>query len=233
MWPYNFPFNVDPRFEQNIVELAALAERTPFLILTHPFAKTTLSTLQGLASSLSPVPILGNLYRGRLATQAISGLLGEFDVPLPHMVEEGRYNHAGNPVLYLCSDAETCFEEMRRNSCVVAELDFDSRLKVLDLLKPEDSHPEFADALSALTYSALVSAPQPSSGWHKPKYVFSRFIADCARFSGIQAIRYPSTRITKENFNLVIIDPAFTLASAATARRYMRFPSCGQAGLSP
>src|SRR5258708_18814194 len=50
MLPYYLPFDVDPAFESNIVELAALAERTPFLILTHAFAKEVLSTLQDLAS---------------------------------------------------------------------------------------------------------------------------------------------------------------------------------------
>ena len=129
--------------------------------------------------------------------------------------------------MYLASDLQTCFEEMRRTACVVAELNFDTSLKILDLVTPWESHAEFADELSALTYSALMSAKQSDTGWHKPAYVFSRFIADCVRDSGIQGIKYPSTRITRDNYNLVIVDPAFRLSQAANVQRYIHLASDG------
>jgi RES domain-containing protein len=227
IWPYELPFDVDPLFEEFIGEIAILAELTPFLILSHKFAQEVLHTIRNVGSSLKPTIIQGNMYRARIIKFPIAEVLAEFDIPPRNLVTEGRYNHAGNPVLYLASDLQTSFEEMRRTPCIVAELNFDTSLKVLDLVSPRDSHPEFADALSALTYSALMSAKQSDTGWHKPAYVFSRFIADCVRHSGIQGIKYPSTRITKDNYNLVIVDPAFRLCMAAKVQRYIRLTSEG------
>jgi hypothetical protein len=119
-------------------------------------------------------------------------------------------------VIYLSSDADTCVAEMRGEPCVIAEVALSTGLKVLDLNNPDTSHPDAADDLAALAYSALMSARQPDDGWHKPAYVFSRFVADCAKAAGIQAIKYPSTRITREsNFDLVILDQNIRLAQHA------------------
>jgi RES domain-containing protein len=225
IWVFNFPFNVEADFEEKVRELANVARSTPFLILTHPFAQEVFSSLKRLSPTIPPTPLPRPLYRARSASSAFPLVIEEFGPPPPHLCGEGRYNHAGHPVLYLASDLETCVEEMRGSQCVIAELDIDASLNVLDLVKPEDSHPEFYDSLSALTYSALMSAKQPQHGWHKPAYVFSRFIADCSRHLGIQAIRYPSTRITKRNFNIVIIDPTFNLGAVATMRQVVPSPA--------
>ena len=94
-------------------------------------------------------------------------------------------------------------------------MEFNAELKILDLIEPQESHPNKYDDLASLTYSALMSAKQPSGSWHKPAYVFSRFVADCCRYSGIQAIKYPSTHIVANNFNLVVVDQGFDLHAAA------------------
>lgn len=220
IWLYNFPFNVDPTFEANIVELKEIAEFTPFLILNHEFAKNTYDIINKIGSSIQPSKI-GKLYRARKKEDKLTEELSSFDIPSREHVKEGRFNHAGNPVLYLASDQETCFEEMRRTACVIAELEFDTSLKILDLINPWDSHRQFADELLSLTYSVLMSAKQLDNGWHKPAYVFTRFITDCARSSGIQAIKYPSTHIVRDNYNLVIIDPKIQLKNIAKVNRYI------------
>ena len=42
-----------------------------------------------------------------------------------------------------------------------------------------------------------------TNGYDKPAYIFSRFIADCAKSAKFDAIKYPSTKKLKDNFNLV------------------------------
>ncbi|MFT5327327.1 MAG: RES domain-containing protein, partial [Planctomycetaceae bacterium] len=218
IWPYSFPFDLDDNVEQYIHEIGQLAQQTPFLLLKHQFATKTYETVASVASSLAPMRFSEPLYRAR--TLPVKRTLAQFDLPPQSVVKEGRYNHAGNPVLYLASDPKTCFEEMRRTHCIVAELSIERRLTVLDLVHPDDSHPEHSDVLRSLAYSALMSAKQPDNGWHKPAYVFSRFVADCARASGIQAIKYPSTRIAHGNYNLVIVDPNLRLETFAEVSGY-------------
>jgi RES domain-containing protein len=223
IWPYNFPFEIDTEdFEAKIAEMAVLAEATPFLILTHDFAKEVYELLTTLGPEIPINTFDASLYRARAGE--VEETLGEFDAAPRRFVKEGRYNHAGSPVIYLSSDPDTCIAEMREESCVIAEVALSTGLKVLDLNSPETSHPHAADDLAALSYSALMSAKQPDDGWHKPAYVFSRFLADCAKAAGIQAIKYPSTRITKEtNFDLVILDPNIRLAQHARIVAFTRF----------
>jgi len=227
MWPYELPFDVDPDFENTITDIAILADQTPFLILSHDFAQEVYNTLRRIGSSLDTTVLRGSLWRARLKSTrnpTIPEELTEFDRPPRNYASEGRYNHAGNPVLYLASDLNTCFEEMQQSPCVVAELSFDTSLKILDLVNPIESHPESADELQSLVYSALLSAKQSSAGLHKPHYIFSRFITDCARASGIQAIKYFSTRIVESNYNLVIVDPEVRLEDVATLKRCVHMP---------
>ena len=131
IWSYNLPFKVDPAFEEIIVEIANLANLTPFLILSHKFAQTVHHTVRTVGFSLTPTIIQGSLYRARPSNSPIAETLAEFDLPPRAFVKEGRYNHAGNPVLYLASDLQTCFEAMRRTACVVAELNFDTSLNLM------------------------------------------------------------------------------------------------------
>lgn len=165
------------------------------------------------------------LYRGRASETLLHLVLADFDKPPREKTGEGRYNHAGSPVLYLASDFATCVEEMRRKPCFIAEIDIKVPLKILDLAAPFEAHPDHCDGLAALAYSVLMSAKQPDSGWHKPAYVFSRFIADCCRHHGIHGIKYPSTHIAGANFNLAIVDCSLDVASVGQLRRVVEWPT--------
>jgi RES domain-containing protein len=225
MWPYNFPFNVAEDFEDSVKELGVLGQSTPFLLLSSPFAQETLELVRRVSASLAPTDLYGPLYRGRVSNTSLPAVLGAFGKPPPAKTHEGRYNHAGSPVLYLSSDFATCVEELRGKRCSIAEIEFKAQLKILDLVAPDKAHPDFYDELSALTYSALMSAKQPDDGWHKPAYVFSRFISDCCRRQGIHGIKYPSTHIAGTNYNLVIVDPDFDLHAVARLLRVTEWPS--------
>ncbi len=110
---------------------------------------------------------------------------------------------------------------MREQPIVVAEIYLKKPIKILDLIDPFEAHAEHGDVLGGISYSALVSSFQEDDGWHKPKYVFSRFLADCARDAGFDAIKYPSTRLMENNFNLVLVNSNLTLQEDANILRFI------------
>lgn len=216
MWAYELPFDVPRNFESTIEEVSTLAKSTPFLLLEHEFCARVLDSIKTLFKTVAERPIDTPLFRARsLERGTLEQKLETFEVPPHKYVQEGRYNHAGNPVLYLASDKNTCQAELRGDECLIFEFILTQPIRVLDISNPFDAHEEHADLLNCLVYSALVSAKQNSNGWHRPHYVVSRFVADCARAAGFDAIKYPSTRITSTNFNLAILNPNLTLSKVA------------------
>ncbi len=226
IWPYNFPFNVPQDIERTIREVSELAKETPFLLLEHDFCRNVLTAVRSLAATLPHKRIDQHLFRGRSEIDGpIPEFVKEFDFPPSRIVQEGRFNHSGHSVMYLGSDVETCHAELRHAPSIIAEFKFQSELRVLDLVEPyQDDRAtlEHADLLNCLVYSALVSARQESDGWDRPHYVVSRFVTDCARASSIDAIRYPSTRRSERNFNLVVINPEFRLDKYARIVQFHR-----------
>lgn len=224
IWAFNLPFNVPRDIEQTIREVATTAQATPFLLLENEFCKNVLNSIRSLSKEIVPKRFDQTLFRGRTeSSEPIFEHISSFDFPPANVVKEGRYNHAGNPVLYLASDIETCHAELRHAPSLIAEINLATEIKMLDLLNPytEDrKSSENADLLNCLVYSALLSTPQDSDGWHRPHYVVSRFVADCAKISGLDAIRYPSTRRTDKSFNLVIVNPALSLAHVGSIIKY-------------
>jgi hypothetical protein len=210
IWPYVFPFDVPENFEENTLEIARIASTRPFLILTNPFAKTVLNTIEREALDCHVVQLQHPYYRGRSASSVPTPQIGDFDRPPNHLTLEGRYNHAGLPCLYLTSDADTCSLEMRGERLHAAKIQLVRPLKVLDLTRTEFRYTEGIDVLTAVVFSSLVSAPREADGWHRPQYVFSRFVADCARQASFDAIKYATTRASSGH-NLAIINPEFGL----------------------
>ncbi len=230
IWPYEFPFRVPRSIERTLREVSMLANTTPFLLLEHDFCRNVLSAVRRLAASLPIKRLEQRLFRGRsLAHGSIEEELRSFDFPPPHLIQEGRYNHAGQPVLYLASDVSTCHAELRLAPSLVVGFELRAELRVLDLINPYRDHQASVrdvDLLNCLVYSSLVSARQESNGWQRPHYVVSRFVADCARACSVDAIRYPSTRRTGANFNLVVLNPELSLERFAENPLYYR---CGAA----
>jgi len=218
---YNLPFDVPADFERTVREVHELSRRTPFLLLENHFCQEVLKAIRELAVSTPPVAYPITLFRARSEEHGpIAEEIATFDFPPAGFVKEGRYNHAGQPALYLGSDSETCHAELRFCKARVVEFLLNRDLKTLDLLDSFGSHADHADLLNCLVYSALVSARQDDDGWHKPHYVVSRFVADCAKAAGFDAVKYPSTRRTSTNFNLVVLNPSLSLSLVATAPRF-------------
>lgn len=202
MWPYNFPFNQPEGFEEHAGAIAAIVNTTPFLVLENPFAQRVLSEIRQLATSVATTRLGTPCYRGRKRKDIRSPTdTAEFGPPSASATPEGRYNHAGKPVLYLASDVDTCLLEVDSpaDGAYVAEAHILRPVRVLDLAA--DSLP--SDILSALIASSLLSATPENRGWERVGYAFSRFVADCARSSGYDGIKYPSVRAAT-GYNLVL-----------------------------
>jgi hypothetical protein len=221
IWPYTLPFDVVDDFEYIINEIADISNKTPFLLLNNQFARVVYETIIELAKESTSKKHEKPLYRARTKHSLASKEIIEFDFPPKNYVKEGRYNHAGIPALYLGSDPATCFFELRETSCVIAEIEIYSEIKILDLTDTYKNHPKHSDLLNTLVYSALMSARQDDSGWYKPKYIFTRFISDCAKYAGFDAIKYPSTRKNGENYNIVIINEDLSLNKKSNLLRLL------------
>lgn len=221
IWAYNFPFDIPDKFEESIQQVSELARSTPFLLLEHKYCRELLLAIRDLSDEVPSGPLSHPLFRARstLSTE-LPESIETFDFPPAQVVKEGRYNHSGAPVLYVASDKDTCHSELRGGPCLVLEFQLLSPIRILDLTDPFAAHQKYSDLLNSLVYSALVSARQSDDGWHKPHYVVSRFVADCARAAGFDAIKYPSTRRTESNFNLVLVNPSISLASHARVITY-------------
>ncbi len=209
IWVYSLPFEYDIDtfdFELNIERIYEISQKTPFLILNDKFAKETYDLLHEVSKITENTRIDNPLYRARISTKVSKLNNSAFGIPPKEVISERRYNHAGEQVLYLGSDIITCYNEVEENLCFVIECNINQDIKILDLSKPSESHTQYESNLNALAYSALMSRKSTTEGWNKPAYVFSRFISDCAKSAGFDAIKYPSTKLTLNNFNLVILN---------------------------
>ena len=226
MWLYELPFTPPDDYEIIITKLAHRASETPFLLLEYPFCTDVRNAIADVAAKCSSSTSNDFLFRGRALSPGSSPTFGDFDFPPAQFVKEGRYNHAGDSVLYLASSEEVCKAEMRHTPNLhIAKFRFPVPLKILDLMNPHKGAGEHADILSFIVFSALLSAKSKDKGFSRPEYVFSRFIKDCAKSLGFDAIRYPSTRVGSARFNLVVINRELTLAKHATESVFGRADS--------
>jgi len=224
IWAYDLPFlgDIDTfDFECRIEEITTLSQRTPFLLLKNEFASKIYDVLHYLSENVQSIKIDKPLYRARVSTQISNLNYEQFKVAPKEVIGEGRYNHAGEQVLYLASDMQTCYNELGRQLCYIAECNISEPIKILDLTEPYEAHREHADILNALIFSALMSKQISTNGYNKPAYIFSRYIADCAKSANFDAIKYPSTKSIKDNYNLVVLNDNIFMNSIEYTNLYL------------
>ncbi|WAP70064.1 RES family NAD+ phosphorylase [Jiella pelagia] len=223
IWIYEHLFSDIETIEQEIDELLTIGNDTPFLLLEHPFAQRVLATIRSAVESASTLAPGVSMFRARLASSIISSgqdpnSIAAYAPPPSRLVGEGRFNHAGTPMFYLASTREVAGAEIGtpESPCYIAELVTSCPLVFLDLVDIEEDTPSF-EVMAPLAESALLAAPLSDEGWLKRQYVFSRFVADCARAAGFEAIRYRSTKRTCGN-NLVLLAPPLRIEEIVTLK---------------
>lgn len=181
-------------------------------MLEHPFAQKVLAEVRAEAGRTQAQVHDKPLYRARLAADVQklgqdANALATYGPAPASVTSEGRFNHAGAPMLYLANDAAVAAAELGQvgETCLVGRLSVLTPLKVLDLIDAEGDAVD-SELFNALANSALLAAPRTDEGWVKRQYVFSRFIADCARSAGFDAIRYGSTK-ARSGVNYVVLAP--------------------------
>lgn len=210
VWIFEHPFDRVFQIESAVEELSEIGSSTPFLLLEHPFARSILGAVRDLSVESATVQLMGTFFRARKREDIDRLQQNASDIrtfgPAPAtVVGEGRFNHAGAPMLYLATTLETALLEVgdRSEDYRVAELTVRGEYKVLDLIDLDDSN-EARMPILAMANSALVAAPRLDRGWLRPEYVFSRFVADSAKSAGFDAIRYGSTKsVNGENYVLL------------------------------
>jgi hypothetical protein len=219
VWVYEHRFSDVAALEGDIKALLAVAAETPFLLLEHPFARRVLEEVRRQAGLVLASVVDGLFYRARLEQDVLDrnqlpNAIETYGAPPAPVVKEGRFNHAGAPMLYLATSEAVAAAELGApgEACFVGALAFRTKLSVLDLVDIDEMDPGH-DLLLALAQSALLLAPNTGEGWVRRQYVFSRFVADCARNAGFDAIRYGSTKQAGGS-NYVVLEPAEAIATA-------------------
>lgn len=204
IWPYSFNFDLPDGFEHELEDIHQLSMKTPFLLLSNSFAIKSYNAIKDLAQKARPIITEQKYYRARKLDKDKIYVNEDFKYPPKSRISEGRYNHAGFPVIYLADSPTTCFYEMRKpnEGIAVAEFNILKPLKILDLIQIED---DWNSVINVALWSSLMSSPSEGEGWYKPQYTFTRFIADCAVSAGFDAIKYPSVRLGEGN-NMVILN---------------------------
>lgn len=220
LWLYEHLFSDADEIEEAVDELLLIGSKTPFLMLDHPFARRVHEQIIEMVGSAARRSVVESLYRARLAADVERlgqdpAKLFTYAPPPAVYVGEGRFNHAGSPMLYAASAPAVAAAELGRpgDICHVAELLISSELLVLDLVDLDEEAAGF-ELMKALACSALLLAPNNGEGWLKRQYVFSRFVADCAKSAGFDAIRYGSTKHVK-GCNIVVLEPPDDFANFA------------------
>ncbi|GEC36493.1 hypothetical protein EME01_05650 [Sinorhizobium meliloti] len=216
-WIYEHPFDVPPEFSDALDEIAGLASRAPFLLLTHALAREVLDVIVALGVAALPQSVVGTQFRARKAANLPSPALTDFGAPPAHLVAEGRYNHAGHGMIYLAAAEKTAFAEIATpgDRFHVAEISLNTSLKILDLQPKPEAETPAEILIQCLARSSLCSAPRTGEGWVRREYVFTRFVADCAIYAGFDAISYGSTK-HPSGANLVLLSPADDVATFAS-----------------
>jgi hypothetical protein len=180
-------------------------EKYPYLGAAHDFGK---EIRDGVASFPSTTLKDVIFYRARRIMDGRDYTVDDFLPPDPkkHTIGEGRYNHAGQSVLYLSDDKDgaaiECLNDGESRAWVqgfrIREIE-----KILDLSEEEDWADEETTMLACgLTHSGAVRLPVDRKISWKPEYFVPRFIADCAKEKGFNGILFKSVRHWRSNLVL-------------------------------
>lgn len=143
-------------------------------------------------------------FRARRLKPGVIFTSEDMTAPDPTKVQEGRYNHAGQSFLYLADDPETALCEINQwgneTKCAMQKYKTTEDLHVLDLHHDDRELNLSTDLLLiAVIYNGyLENIPEQDTSW-KPEYFVPRFLANCARLEGFEAIWFSSVWDFGEN----------------------------------
>jgi len=200
------------KYGQRLSDFHDFLCRFPYLGSEHP-----LGVAMRRSISTFPVLTLRNqrwLRARRVGSGEIAGMSSEnmwAPDPTIHPVHQGRYNHEGQAVLYLSEDLETAVAEVfdrpsgeKEGTVAIQEFNIVSLERVLDVTGASSRSLLYA----ALVYEGHLSRALENSSMWKPEYFVPRFVADLARFKGLNGILYRTSKtFCATGLNLVVFNP--------------------------
>ena len=195
----------DPQLVQELAEFHRFLSAYPSLGLADPNGtgqRIRMSVQSHPHQTLKPKIWFRarRLNKGRLFS---SKGMGAPD-PSKVLIREGRYNHAGQSFLYLASEAETALSEISNwgddKQCAMQKFRATESIQVLDLRHDDRNLNLNTDLLLiAVIYNGYLEfVPDHDTSW-RPEYFVPRFLADCARLQGYEAIWFSSVWDFGEN----------------------------------
>ncbi|MGQ3164886.1 MAG: hypothetical protein ACT6T3_21935, partial [Agrobacterium sp.] len=114
---FEHPFDRVEEIEKSIGEPPSIGSATPFLLLKHPFARSILEAVRGLSADTTPKLTPGTFFRARKSAHITKQYQSFSDIatfgPSPSgVIGEGRFNHAGAPMICLATTLETALLEI-------------------------------------------------------------------------------------------------------------------------
>jgi RES domain-containing protein len=204
---------LDRGFRAYLPQLQALNEfmqQFPTLALSHPVGQRLFREVTaGMAETLPPKTWLRGAGQKTMTADRFLPNLAEPQRPY-------RFNHSGQPALYLAAEAETAvveaLQERKANTAKlwIAQIAIEKELRVLNINAAKTS----SLFLEVLLLSSLLRTPRKKPGHFQPQYLLTRLLADIARRKGFDGILYPSLEYpyTYEvrGTNLVLLNPAYS-----------------------
>jgi hypothetical protein len=188
-----------------IVRFHTLLTRTPMLALKDRLGRTLRKEIREYSSTFS---LKGNVYRAKKNEGEKPRPLVSRMRPKRGYAEEGRFNHAGQPHLYLCfhefhAESEVNYDLSKREKVWVQKFNVVSPIdNILDITYDYDGSQSKSALLMALFYSnTLVRTKRNKRRW-KPDYLMTRFLMDVAKDAGFNGILYNSARHHGKNIVL-------------------------------
>lgn len=139
----------------------------------------------------------------------------EMGKPPVDITPEGRFNHYGQPSLYLGNSDYVCAKEINDGNfqviCWIQKV-YVKKAKILDLTDYStiDKLGEYPLLVAGLLISGeLEEHNEMHKGFYKPEYAITRFIADLCRVNNIDGIKYGSAvrnESDKDSINLVLFN---------------------------
>ncbi len=199
----------EQKYGKQVDKLQEHLEKYPFLTLNAPLGRTI---YREITQNTPPTcSIQGTWYRTRPVEDSKIYQLEDMKAPPIGRAGDGRYNHAGQSILYLAEDLETSMREAVNDLEDAAMVwtqayGLENIPNILDLTNDWNNYaPSTSAAIVALLSSRILCRKvlDRESKW-KPEYFVTRYIADCARLAKFNGIKYDSTR--GYGTNIVLFD---------------------------
>lgn len=197
-------------YSSKLRKFAKYLEKYPYLGAYHSLGKEIIEGIE----DMDLINIKNqNWYRARNSDDEI--LLKKKDMEPPNptkvLIGEGRFNHYGQSHFYLGNTENTCYKEVsseKHKFCWIQKINIVELNKVLDLsciFSPAMSELNSL-IFSSINYTGILTIPVLKDNNWKPEYFVPRFIADVAKMSGINAIKYKSSVSSGDNLVIFKFD---------------------------